>query len=111
MVTAGECGIQITLEQRGERFLVLPFGMLGHEGLHAVEREEELNGHRLFAPERAVVVEGGDAFWLRHKVGAVRCGHFRYKVEYGALGCAIQASFQSEELGFLIHIWAWIGIL
>ena len=66
VVTAGEYGIQITLEQRGEWFLVLPFGMLGRKGLHAVEREEELNGHRLFAPERAVVVEDGDALSRRY---------------------------------------------
>ena len=44
MFAAGERGFQIALEQRGERFLVLPFGVLRREHLHAVEREVQLNG-------------------------------------------------------------------
>ena len=46
---AGERGLHVALEQRGERLLVLPLGMLRRERLHAVEREEELDIHRLLA--------------------------------------------------------------
>ena len=69
VVTAGERGFQIALEQRSEGFFGLPFGMLRRERLHAVEREVELNGHRLLAPERAVVVKRGDAFGTGTKSG------------------------------------------
>ena len=68
VVAAGERGFQIALEQRGERFLGLPLGMLRRERLHAVEREIQLNGHRLLAPERAVVVERGDALGHGHEI-------------------------------------------
>ena len=67
-VAAGQRSIHVALEQRGERFLGLPFRMLRRQRLHAIEREVELDGHRLLAPQRAVVVERGDAFWRRHEV-------------------------------------------
>ena len=67
-VAAGKRGIDIALEQRGERFLGFPFRMLRCQRLHAIEREVELDGHRLLAPQRAVVVERGDAFGRRHEV-------------------------------------------
>ena len=59
----------VALEQRGEGFLVLPFRMLGCERLDTVEREEDLEIHRLFGPQGAVVVEHGDAFSGWHEVG------------------------------------------
>lgn len=59
LFTAGEHGVAITLQHRGDRFLLLPFGVLRRKGLHAVNPEEELRGRRLCAPERAVVVEDG----------------------------------------------------
>ena len=62
VVAAGECGFHIALEQRGEGFLVSPFGMLRCQSLDAVEREEELEIHRLLGPQGAVVVEDGNAF-------------------------------------------------
>jgi hypothetical protein len=55
----------IVVEYRLERLLCLPFRMLVGERLHAIERERKLDIHRLFAPERAIVVEGCDA--LRHR--------------------------------------------
>ena len=42
--------------------------MVRRECLHSVEREIQLDRHRLLAPKRAVVVEGGDAFGDRHEV-------------------------------------------
>ena len=56
---------QISLEQRGERFPGLPLGVLRRKGLHAVECEVHLHGPRLLAPERPVVVEGGDSLGYR----------------------------------------------
>ena len=66
---AGERAFHIALEQRGEWFLGFPLGMLRRECLHAVEREEQLEIHRLLAPERAVVVERGDALLRRNEIG------------------------------------------
>ena len=89
VVAAGERGFQIALEQRGERFLGLPLGMLRRERLHAVEREVELHGHRLLAPERAVVVERGDAFGDRHEVRRAGPRHLLDEVDDGLLGLAV----------------------
>src|SRR4051812_50171402 len=69
MLAAGERCLDVALEERGEGFLVLPFGVLGRERLDPVDREEELVGERLLAPGRAVVVEGGDALVGRHDLG------------------------------------------
>ena len=63
--------------------------MLRRERLHAVEREVKLNGHRLLAPERAVVVEGGDAFRHRHKIGRAGFRHLLDEGDDGLLGLAV----------------------
>src|SRR5206468_9566017 len=44
--------------------------MLRRERLHAIQREEHLEIHRLLAPERAVVVERGDALLRRYELRA-----------------------------------------
>ena len=59
--------------------------MLRRERLHAVEREEQLEVHRLLAPERAVVVEGGDALGRRHEVGRAFLRHLLDKLDDGFL--------------------------
>ena len=88
-VAACERSFQIALKQRCERFFRFPFGMQRCERLHAVECEIQLNGHRLLAPERAVVVERGDAFRHRHEVRRVRLGHFLDKGDDGLFGLAV----------------------
>lgn len=40
---------------------IFPLRMLRRERFHAIQREDHLDVHRLFRPERAVVVEYGDA--------------------------------------------------
>ena len=42
--------------------------MLRRESLHPVEREEELEIHRLLGPQRAIIVEHGDTFGHRHEI-------------------------------------------
>ena len=69
VLAASQRGLHVALEQRGERLLVLPLRMLRRERLHAVEREEQLEIHRLLGPERAVVVERGDALGTGTKSG------------------------------------------
>ena len=66
--------LHVALEQRGERLLGLPLGVLRRQRLHAIEREQELKRHRLLGPERAVVVERRDAFGHGHEVGAALLG-------------------------------------
>ena len=70
LVAARKSALHVALEQRGERLLGFPFRMLRRERLHAVQREEQLEVHRLLGPQRAVVVERGDA--LRHGDEALR---------------------------------------
>ena len=64
------CGkrLHVALEHRLERLLVFPFRMLRRQRLDAVEREGELEIHRLLAPQRAVVVEHGDALGGGHEI-------------------------------------------
>src|SRR5437868_5519231 len=59
----------ISSEDRSERLLLLPFGMLRREHLHPVEGKEHLKIYRLLAPERAVIVEGRDALVRWYEVG------------------------------------------
>jgi len=73
---ACEGGFHVAFENGGERFLLLPLGMLRRKRLDAVEDEEGLEIHRLFRPQRAVVVEDGDAFGGRNQVGSLG-GYFR----------------------------------
>ena len=88
LATSGS-GLQIALEQRSESFLVRPLRMLRREGFHAVQSEEELDRHRLLAPERAVVVEHGDAFGDGHEVRRAFLRHLLNKGDDGFLRRAI----------------------
>jgi len=53
--------LHVLVQYRPERLGRFPFRMLGRHRLDAVEGERELEIERLFAPQRAVIVEGGDA--------------------------------------------------
>ena len=64
-------------------------GCCGRERLDAVEREEQLEVHRLLGPERAVVVEGGDALGGRDEVRRALLRHLRDEVDDGLLGRAV----------------------
>src|SRR5262245_34683187 len=48
--------------------------MLWCERFDPIEREDQLERHRLLGPERAVVVEGGDALACRYEVGSAFSG-------------------------------------
>ena len=60
--------LHVAVEHRLERLLGLPVGVLRRQRLDAVEDEGELEVHRLLDPQRAVVVERGDALVRRHEV-------------------------------------------
>ena len=64
-------------------------GMLRRERLDAVEREEQLEIHRLLGPERAVVVERRDALGDRHEVRRAFLGDFRHEVHDRLLRLAV----------------------
>ena len=79
--------LRVALEERRERLGRLPFGMRGPQGLHAVDNEGELHIHRLLGPQRAVVVEDGDALGLGHEVRARRiCRACDERLDRGARG-------------------------
>ena len=65
---SGQRRLDVALQHRRERLLRFPLGVLRRQRLHAVEREDELEVHRLLGPQRAVVVEGGDALARRHVI-------------------------------------------
>jgi len=66
-----------------------PLRMLRRECLDAIEREGELHVDRLFSPERAVVVERGDALGRRHELRAAVPGHAGDEVDNRGLRGAV----------------------
>ena len=81
--------LHIAVEHRRERLLGLPFRMHGSQRLHAIERKGQLDIHRLLDPERAVVVEGRDALFDRHKIWPVLRRDTRNEVEDRGLAGAV----------------------
>src|SRR5688572_11860397 len=69
VLTAGQRGLEVALEQRGERLLVFPLRVLGTQRSDAVDGEEELEIQRLLGPQSTVIVEYSDAFCDRHEIG------------------------------------------
>ena len=63
------------LQQRLERLLRFPFRMLRRHRFHAIKGEGHLEIERHFAPQCAVIVEGGDALRHRHEILAARRRH------------------------------------
>ena len=61
--------------------VVFHSGCVGASSFDAIQRERELEVERLLGPERAVVVEGRDAFRRRNEVCAAVLRHLRDKVE------------------------------
>ena len=63
--------------------------MLRRQHLDAVECEQELEVQRLLGPERAVIVEDGDAFGFRDEVRRAFLGHAFDEGDDGLLGLAV----------------------
>jgi hypothetical protein len=66
-----------------ERLLVLPLRMLGRQRFDAVEAKDQLEIHRLLDPQRAVVVEGGDAVGGWDKLRSAFAGHIGRELQSG----------------------------
>src|SRR5208283_1815684 len=74
--------------------------MLGRESFHAVECKVGLNGQRLLAPERAVVVECGDAFGHRNEIWTAFGGYSPNEIEDGLFRRAIVP--RGQRLGLVL---------
>src|SRR3954454_1511309 len=85
---AGERRFEIAPEERGEKLLVFPFGVLRRQRLHAVERESKLEVYRLLTPQCSIIVEGGNAFGFRHEIRRPLRRHPLDEVKDGLLGLA-----------------------
>jgi hypothetical protein len=68
--------------------------MLGRKRRHPVERENGLRVKQVLDPERAVIVEGGDAVGWRHVVGAALGGHRLDELDDRRLGSAVVPGWQ-----------------
>jgi hypothetical protein len=82
-------GFQVALKGSLKRLLVLPFGVLRCQRLHPIEGEGQLNVHRFFSPQCAVVVKGGNALLRGHKVGIAWLSHPVYKVDNGSFNSTL----------------------
>ena len=76
-------------DDRAEGLAVRPAGLLRREGANPVEGEGELGVDRLLHPERAVVVEHGEALLGRHEVGPTFGRRGFEEVEDGSFGGAV----------------------
>jgi len=73
--------------------------MLRRYRLDSVERERELKIERLFGPERAVIVEGGNPLGTGTKSGAPCAVTRANKVDDGFFDCAVVPGRQRIGLG------------
>ena len=76
------------MEDGLKRLLGLPCRVLRRKRLYPIDDKEELKIHRLFTPESAVVVEGGNALLRNHKVLTAGLGHAVYEVDYGSFSAS-----------------------
>ena len=93
----------IAFEHGLERLLVTPFGVLRRQCLDTIEHEAGLDGHRLFDPQRAVIVEHGDPIDRPHEIGVANGRHARHEIEDRPLGCAVAPCGQSGITSFRPH--------
>lgn len=88
---------QDPFEKRSERFIGFPLRMLWCNRLHAIERNEKLEVHRLLSPERAVVVESGNAARRPDKAGPSVLGHRCDKFDQGLFSRSVVPRRKSAD--------------
>ena len=93
-LAAGEDGLHVAPEQRSERLLRSPFRMPGRKRLDAIQHEEELEVHRLFGPERTVIVEDRNTFGWGNEIRRVFPGDPVDESENGLPGRTIVPRWQ-----------------
>jgi hypothetical protein len=89
MLTVRKTSLEVARQHRFDRVYVLPFAVLRCHGLNLVESEEELKRKGSLRPQRAVIVEGGEAFFRRDIVWAAGLRDACDAVEDRLLGLAI----------------------
>ena len=95
LLTSRQRALDVAFQQRGEGFLGLPLRMSRREQLDAIDRELELEIDGLFRPERAVVVERGDALRSRGtKSGVPGFVTLRDERDDGLLGTRVVPGWQ-----------------
>jgi hypothetical protein len=73
--------LEVQLEQRLERLALLHGRIFAGELLDPIYEKKGLHLQRLLAPERAVVIEDGDAFCRWNEVWSTLLRHARDEVE------------------------------
>src|SRR5947208_8403477 len=89
LLTRSEQRLLVARKHSCEGLLLFPFWMLWGERLYPVNGEGELKIDRLLSPERAVVVEGRDAFFWPNEVRRAGFRHPLDKVDDRLLGRSI----------------------
>lgn len=88
----------VVVQQRLERLLGPPLWMLRCHRLDLIDGEGELKIERLFAPQRAIIVESCDPLGRWHELLAVLGRHACDEVDDGLLGGAIGPGRQRVAL-------------
>ena len=89
MVSARKHSLEVGRQHRFEGLLVLPFRVLRCQGLDPIEGKGDLKRIGPFRPQRAVIVERGNALFWCDKILAARLRDPRYEIQDGFLRRAI----------------------
>src|SRR4029077_1004571 len=95
--------LEVQLEQRLKRLALLHRRILLRELLYPRYEKEHLHLHRLLAPERPIVVEGGDALRGRNELWSTLLRHARDEVQNLRLRRAVVPSGQGTFLAGCGH--------
>jgi len=94
LLASRQCALNVTIQQRSERLLGLPFRMARGEQLDAIDRKLELEVERLLGPERAIVIEGDNAMCHGHELRRTRLGDARDERNDGLLRSGVIPGWQ-----------------
>ena len=72
-----------------ERFDVLQFRFRRHNGRNAIQTKHQLAVDRVLNPQRAVLVEGGNALLWRDEIRRTNRGGFRHEFDDCLFGGAV----------------------
>ena len=91
---------EVAVQNGLEGLETLPFGVLGRQSPDAVDHEMRLGGQRLFDPQRAVIVEHGDAVGRGDEIGVAHGGHAGDEIKDRLPRRAVSPGRQQRAGGF-----------
>ena len=89
LVVVGKQGGKVAGESGLDGRIIFPLRFLGQSAFEFVQREGQLERHRIFRPEGAVIVEDRDTLGRWDKVAGTVAGNFGDEVDDGFFGVGV----------------------